>query len=60
MEKVLLIDADMRRPSMTKVLGLPGSTMGLSNVIGGKAKLEECVHRLPNSEIDVLVAGTIP
>lgn len=60
MEKVLLIDADMRRPTMSRALGLAKSTMGLSNIIAGKAGIEECIHRLPDSEIDVIVSGTIP
>jgi len=60
MEKVLLIDADMRRPTMSKALGLAQSTMGLSNIIAGKAGVEDCIHRLPDSEIDVIVSGTIP
>ena len=60
MEKVLLIDADMRRPTMSKALGLTPSTMGLSNLISGKAKIDECIHRMPDSEIDVIVSGTIP
>ncbi|MGH1438520.1 MAG: GumC family protein [Cellvibrionaceae bacterium] len=60
MEKVVLIDADMRRPTMSKALGLSKSTMGLSNIIAGKASVEDCIHRLPDSEIDVIVSGTIP
>ncbi len=60
MEKVLLIDADMRRPTMSKALGLAQTTMGLSNLIAGKAKLENCIHRLSDSEIDVIVSGVIP
>jgi succinoglycan biosynthesis transport protein ExoP len=60
MEKVLLIDADMRRPTMSKALGLTSSTVGLSNLISGKASVEECINRLPDSEIDVIVSGTIP
>ncbi len=60
MEKVLLIDADMRRPTMAKALGFSQSTPGLSNVISGKAKIDDCIHRLSDSEIDVIVSGSIP
>lgn len=60
MEKVLLIGADLRKPSMAKALGLPQSSIGLSNILSGKAKLEDCVHKLPDSEIDVLLSGYIP
>lgn len=60
MEKVLLIDADMRRPALARMLGMPSSSLGLSNIVSGKVKVNECVHRLPDSEIDVILAGTIP
>jgi polysaccharide biosynthesis transport protein len=58
--RVLLIDADLRRPSIHKTLGMgPGS--GLSNVLTGSATLEQAITRssvLPN--LSVLPAGTPP
>lgn len=60
MEKVLLIDADMRRPTVAKALGLSGSNLGLSNILTGQVTVEECTQRLPDSEIDLIVSGTIP
>lgn len=60
MEKVLLIDADMRRPALARILGMPSSSLGLSNIISGKVRVNECIHRLPDSNIDVILAGTIP
>lgn len=60
MERVLLIDADMRRPSVAKACGIPGSSPGLSNLVAGSADLEQCIHRLPEGDIDVLTAGLIP
>jgi capsular exopolysaccharide synthesis family protein len=60
MEKVLLIDADMRKPTIARVLGLPSSTVGLSNVIVGKAKADACIHKVPGMEVDILLSGAIP
>ncbi len=60
MEKVLLIDADMRRPTLAKTLGMPRSTPGLSNLVAGTAEFKECVHKLPNSTVDVITAGIVP
>ncbi|MFN3586329.1 MAG: GumC family protein [Moraxellaceae bacterium] len=60
MEKVLLIDADMRRPSVAKACGIPGSSPGLSNLVAGTADIEQCLHRLPESSLDVITAGLIP
>jgi polysaccharide biosynthesis transport protein len=58
--RVLLIDADLRRPSIHKIFGM-GPRSGLSNVLTGSATLEETITRssvLPN--LSVLAAGTPP
>ena len=58
--KVLLIDADLRRPSIHKTLGM-GPHSGLSNVLTGSSTLEQTITRtaiLPN--LFVLPAGTPP
>jgi capsular exopolysaccharide synthesis family protein len=59
MEKVLLIDADMRKPSVGKALDISLLTPGLSNLIAGTAELEECITTLPKSEVHVLTAGVV-
>ncbi|WP_415883612.1 GumC family protein [Neptuniibacter sp. QD34_54] len=60
MERVLLIDADMRRPSLAKALGFDNKLPGLSNFVAGTSKLEDCIHHHEASGIDVLTAGIIP
>jgi polysaccharide biosynthesis transport protein len=58
--RVLLIDADLRRPSIHKTLGM-GPHSGLSNVLTGSTTLEEAITHtaiLPN--LFVLPAGTPP
>lgn len=60
MEKVLLIDADMRRPTIAKTLGLPGSSPGLSNLVAGTAETAQCIHHYVDGNIDILTAGLIP
>jgi exopolysaccharide transport family protein len=58
--RVLLIDADLRRPSIHKTLGM-GPRSGLSNVLTGSATLEQAITRstvLPN--LSILPAGTPP
>jgi polysaccharide biosynthesis transport protein len=58
--RVLLIDADLRRPSIHKTLGM-GPRSGLSNVLTGSSTLEQTITRtaiLPN--LFVLPAGTPP
>ena len=58
MEKVLLIDADMRRPTLAKNFDFPIGTPGLANLIAGTAKLEECIKHVEG--IDMLSAGAVP
>ncbi|WP_406828062.1 GumC family protein [Microbulbifer sp. ARAS458-1] len=60
MEKVLLIDADMRRPSVGKDFGLPVYQPGLSNLIAGSATVDECVFHDEQSGLDVIPAGAVP
>lgn len=58
MERVLLIDADLRRPTLAKSFGFPVGTPGLANLIAGTARLDECVQHVDG--IDMLSAGTVP
>jgi polysaccharide biosynthesis transport protein len=58
--RVLLVDADLRRPSVHKTLGM-GPRSGLSNVLTGSATLQQTIAPspiLPN--LFVLAAGTPP
>ncbi|MGF1588775.1 MAG: GumC family protein [Pleurocapsa sp.] len=57
-KKVLLIDADMRRPSQHEILGLSNS-VGLSNLLLDQTKWSDAVQPVrPN--LDVLTAGLTP
>lgn len=60
MERVLLIDADMRKPTVAKVLNLPPNTPGLSNLVANTADKEDCILHMEDANIDVLTAGLIP
>jgi succinoglycan biosynthesis transport protein ExoP len=58
--RVLLIDADLRRPSIHKTLGM-GPRAGLSNVLTGGCAVQQAISRsslLPN--LFILPAGTPP
>jgi capsular exopolysaccharide synthesis family protein len=58
--RVVLIDADLRRPSIHRALGL-GSRTGLSNVLTGSVALEQVItpyEALPS--LSVVAAGTPP
>lgn len=60
MEKVLLVDADMRRPSIGRELNLPSHRRGLSELLAGEANLAECLFRSKNYQLNVLSTGFIP
>ena len=59
-KRVLLIDADMRRPQVGVRLGLADGAKGLSDLITGTASLQDCVHQVPDTALMVIPAGTLP
>ncbi len=58
-KKVLLIDCDLRKPSIDGMLKVPGKP-GLSDVLAGMATLEESLQHLEDRKIDLLPGGHIP
>jgi polysaccharide biosynthesis transport protein len=54
--KVILIDADLRRPRLHEVIGLPNQN-GLSEVLTGRADPESAIKRDEKSGLDFLPAG---
>ncbi|WP_027856292.1 GumC family protein [Marinobacterium jannaschii] len=59
MEKVLLIDADMRRPSIARQFDCAGR-QGLSELVAGTCTESEAVFHSEAHGIDLLPAGQIP
>jgi capsular exopolysaccharide synthesis family protein len=57
--RVLLIDADMRRPSLHKALRLPNDK-GLADLLNGKARMREVVQRCGDPNLLVISAGQTP
>ena len=60
LEKVLIIDADMRRAAIGPHFGIARNTKGLADVVAGLNKFQNCVLRFKKGNIDILPAGTIP
>ena len=58
-KKVLLIDADMRRPALVRLLVEKG-TPGLSNVLAGIAEEEEAIRKELYPNLDVMFSGDTP
>ncbi|MFA6545201.1 MAG: polysaccharide biosynthesis tyrosine autokinase [Limisphaerales bacterium] len=57
--KVLLVDSDLRRPSLHKRLGLSNS-LGLTNYLLGQNKLEEVVQTTSLENLHFLPSGRLP
>ena len=57
--RVLLVDADMRRPSVHKSLETENS-VGLSQVLVGQARIREAVQRTHDPNLFALTAGQLP
>ncbi len=63
-KRVLLVDADFRRPMVHKIFGL-NDGMGATNVLVGQAALEQAVQKAHSNghvieNLDILVAGPKP
>jgi len=56
MERVLLIDADLRRPTLAEAFGIAKDAPGLTDMINGTALPADCIRQIDG--IDVLCSGT--
>ena len=57
--KVILIDADMRSPSIHEVFGIPAGP-GLSNYLSGDEHLDTLIHETTQPYLAVMQAGPVP
>ena len=57
--RVLLVDADLRRPTVADVLGLEGGA-GLTTVLAGQAVLADVVQEWGEHRLGVLTSGPVP
>ncbi len=56
-KRVLLVDADMRRPTIAKTFGL-GDLIGLSDILEGEATLEECCIESEQTNLFLCTEGS--
>ena len=57
--RVLLVDADMRRPSVHRALGMHNG-IGLSHVLVAQARVREAIQRTEDPNFYVMTAGRTP
>lgn len=58
-KKVLLIDADLRRPALARLL-VEKATPGLSNVLADQVEEKDAIRKEIYPNLDVLLSGEIP
>jgi capsular exopolysaccharide synthesis family protein len=59
-KKVLLVDADMRRPMLATIFGIESSAVGLSCVIVGGVKWTDAIRDVGIANLSILPAGATP
>ena len=59
-KKVLLVDADMRRPKIGRLIGRDSKQPGLSDLVVGSAQVSQCVLFNDKANIHILTSGTVP
>jgi capsular exopolysaccharide synthesis family protein len=58
-QKVLMLEGDLRRPTLSKMFGL-GTHSGLCEWLAGERSLAESIYHLKNPGLWILPAGTTP
>jgi capsular exopolysaccharide synthesis family protein len=57
--KVVLVDCDMRKPSLHRVMGVP-KDIGLSNLLVGSCDVKEAIISTRIENLDLIPSGPIP
>ena len=58
-KRVLLIEADLRRPRVSRYMGLE-NTVGLTNLLARQVELEDVIQPWGGNDLGVLASGPIP
>lgn len=59
-KKVLLVDGDLRRPKIGKLVNRDSRSPGLADLVAGQAQVSQCVFFDERAGIHILSAGTVP
>ena len=58
-QRVLLIDADMRRPALSRLL-MESAAPGLSEILSGQVSAQEAIRTEMYTNLDIIFAGDVP
>lgn len=56
-ENVVVVETDLRKPSLRRLFDIPKNQKGLAEVLAGDCSLAEALHRLESGSITILTAG---
>ncbi|MEW1913792.1 polysaccharide biosynthesis tyrosine autokinase [Kitasatospora sp. NPDC085895] len=57
--KAIIVECDLRRPQVGRYLGLPNGA-GLTDILLGRASLDDAIQTWGDDDVDVLTSGTLP
>ncbi|MBF0444006.1 MAG: polysaccharide biosynthesis tyrosine autokinase [Magnetococcales bacterium] len=60
MEKTLIIDCDLRKPSIAKFMRIDKNSAGLSNLVSKTQKKAACLYAVDGSGLTFLPTGSLP
>ncbi len=60
LEKTLLLDVDLRQPSIANTFKMEDTHPGLMDFMSKRARFSDCVHKVEGSQLTVMPGGTIP
>lgn len=55
--RVVLIDCDLRNPSISSTMGLEKTDCGFRELLMGDVQLKKVLHSVPNSTLDIILGG---
>jgi tyrosine-protein kinase Etk/Wzc len=59
-QKVIVVDADMRRGTVHEYIGADDRSAGLAELLAGDIDLHTAIRKVPHTELDVISSGAIP
>ena len=59
-EHVLLMDCDLRLPTVHKVFGYPDNCPGLSDILAGRCDVPSALHKTTVDKLSIIPGGKIP
>jgi capsular exopolysaccharide synthesis family protein len=60
LKRTCLIDADMRRPQIARILEVDPDAPGLSQLMAGTEPAQKCIHRFRDSGLHFIPSGPVP